>query len=85
MLRDRLSSGQTHQIALKKQRFIGCTSKLDALSPLKVLTRGYALTQRVDGEVIRSVSQVAVQDQILVTLGDGRMTAEVIEVKENEP
>ena len=82
MLRDRLSSGQTHQ---KKQRFIGCTSKLDALSPLKVLTRGYALTQRVDGEVIRSVSQVAVQDQILVTLGDGRMTAEVIEVKENEP
>ena len=85
MLRDRLSSGQTHQIDLKKQRFIGCTSKLDALSPLKVLTRGYALTQRVDGEVIRSVSQVAVQDQILVTLGDGRMTAEVIEVKENEP
>ena len=85
MLQDRLSAGQTHQIALKKQRFIGCTSKLDALSPLKVLTRGYALTQRVDGEVIRSVTQVNLQDQIRVTLGDGSLTAEVIEVKENEP
>jgi exodeoxyribonuclease VII large subunit len=85
MLRDRLSSAATHQISLKKQHFIGCTSKLDALSPLKVLTRGYALTQREDGQVIRSVQQVHLDDRICVTLGDGRITAEVREVKENEP
>lgn len=85
MLRDRLSAAQTHQISLKKQRFIGCTSKLDALSPLKVLTRGYALTQRADGEVIRSVTQVAAEDQISVTLGDGSITAKVVEIKENVP
>lgn len=85
MLSDRLSGAQTHQISLKKQRFIGCTAKLDALSPLKVLTRGYALTQQEDGTVLRSVEQVKVDEQIRVTLADGSITAKVIEVKENVP
>lgn len=85
MLRDRLSASENHQISLKKQRFIGYTSKLDALSPLKVLTRGYALTQQEDGTVIRSVKQANVDDRIRVTLGDGSITAKVIEVKENAP
>lgn len=83
MLSNQLYANQSHQISLKKQRFIGCTSKLDALSPLKVLTRGYAMTQREDGEVIRSIGQVNVHDRISVMLGDGSMTAEVLEVKEN--
>jgi exodeoxyribonuclease VII large subunit len=83
MLSNQLYANQSHQISLKKQRFIGCTSKLDALSPLKVLTRGYAMTQRKDGEVIRSIGQVNVHDRISVMLGDGSMTAEVLEVKEN--
>lgn len=85
MLRDGLASAQTHQISLKKHRFIGCTSKLDALSPLKVLTRGYALTQQTDGSVIRSVKQVRCDDRIRITLGDGSITADVKEVKENVP
>jgi exodeoxyribonuclease VII large subunit len=83
MLRDRITSAQLHQISLKKQYFIGYTSKLDALSPLKVLTRGYALTQQKDGSVIRSVKQIRCDDLIHITLADGNITAEVKEVKEN--
>ena len=83
MLRDRITSAQLHQISLKKQYFIGYTSKLDALSPLKVLTRGYALTQQKDGSVIRSVKQIHCDDLIHITLADGNITAEVKEVKEN--
>ena len=83
MLRNQLLASQSQQISLKKQRFIGYTSKLDALSPLKVLTRGYAVLQHEDSEVIRSVSQVDVYDRISVLLGDGSVTAEVLEVKEN--
>ena len=83
MLRDRITSAQLHQISLKKQYFIGYTSKLDALSPLKVLTRGYALTQQNDGSVIRSVKQIHCDDLIHITLADGNITAEVKEVKEN--
>lgn len=82
IFRDRLFTAENHQISLKKQRYIGCTSKLDALSPLKVLTRGYALTQQEDGTVIRSVKQVRVDDRLHITLGDGNITAVVKEVEE---
>lgn len=85
MLRDLLYSNETRQIALRKQRYIGLASKLDALSPLKVLTRGYALTQRDDGSVVRSVKQIREKDRLRVTLADGSITAQVVEVKENMP
>ncbi len=85
MVQERLLAAQTQQISLKRQHFIGCTSKLDALSPLKVLTRGYALTQQEDGTVIRTIEQVNVDERIRVTLGDGSFTAVVKEVKENAP
>lgn len=83
-LRQRLVSAQSRGIDQKKQRFIGLTSKLDAMSPLKVLTRGYAMTQTVDGNVIRSVSQVRIGDSLKVSLHDGHFTAAVTDVKENE-
>jgi exodeoxyribonuclease VII large subunit len=85
MLSDLLCSGQTRQIALSKQRYIGLAAKLDALSPLKVLTRGYALPQHQDGSVLRSVKQVRQKDRLRVTLADGSITAEVLEVKEIMP
>ena len=83
MLDELLCANETRQIALKKQRYIGLAAKLDALSPLKVLTRGYALPQCEDGTVVRSVKQIRQNDHIRVTLSDGSFTAEVLEVKEN--
>ncbi len=85
MLAELLCANETRQIALKKQRYIGIAAKLDALSPLKVLTRGYALPQCEDGSVVRSVKQLHQKDRINLTLCDGSVTAEVLEVKENEP
>ena len=85
LLSNQLSAYQERQLALKKQRYIGVTAKLDALSPLKVLTRGYAMTQLDDGTVVRSVTQVNEKDRLLVTLADGSISAEVTGVKENNP
>ena len=82
-LRDRMISAQTRCIDRKKQGFIGLTAKLDAMSPLKVLTRGYAMTQTEDGTVIRSVNQVVPGNNIQISLSDGHVTAAVTEVKEN--
>ena len=82
LLQNRLISAQIQQNNRKKQRFIGLTAKLDAMSPLKVLTRGYAMAQTEDGSLIRSVSDVKPQDQITVSLADGNVTAIVNEVKE---
>ena len=83
MLNTRLISAQSQSINRHKQRFLTSTAKLDAMSPLKVLTRGYAMMQSPDGQVIRSVRQVKNGDCVSVTVSDGTLTATVTETKEN--
>ena len=83
LLKNRLLSAQTNGINRKKQNFISLTSKLDAMSPLKVFLRGYAMASDENGAVIRSVTQLHPGDQVSVTLGDGSFTAAVTDVKEN--
>jgi exodeoxyribonuclease VII large subunit len=82
-LQERMLAAQTRCIDRKKQSFIGLTAKLDAMSPLKVLTRGYAMTQTDDGRVVRSTKQVSSGDSIQITLSDGRLHATVTDIKEN--
>ena len=66
-----------------RQKFLSYTAKLDAMSPLKVLTRGYAMAQLPDGEVLRSVRQTNLDDTITVRVSDGTVSATVTEIKEN--
>ena len=82
LLKNRLISAQTQSVERKKRRFVEQTAKLDAMSPLKVLTRGYAMAQSKDGSVLRSVSQVEIADPITVTFGDGSVSAMVTDIKE---
>ncbi len=77
LLRGRMVSAENNIIHRRKQAYIGLTAKLDAMSPLKVLTRGYAMAQTEGGEVLRSVEQVTTGEQITVTLSDGQLTAAV--------
>ena len=83
MLRNRLIAAQNLQISGKKQRFIGITAKLDAMSPLKVLSRGYAVAQTDNDQILRSVKQVMPGDTIFVSVSDGDITASITKVKEN--
>ena len=82
-LRERILSAQMRSIDRKKQGFIGLTAKLDAMSPMKVLTRGYAMTQTDSGDVVRSVRQTKVGDALRISLSDGQIHATVTDVKEN--
>lgn len=82
LLDTRLLAAQQHTVNVKKQHFISVTAKLDALSPLKVLIRGYAMLQDETGEVIRSVQQVSTNDRVTVTLSDGTLQAKITESKE---
>ncbi len=50
---------------------------LEALSPLKVLARGYSYTENANGKVVTSVDDVQNGDSIFVTLKDGRISASV--------
>ena len=83
LLKNRLVSAENQNISRNNQRFIALTAALDAMSPLKVLTRGYAVAENEDGQILRSVSQVKRGERITVSLSDGAITANVLEVKEN--
>ena len=83
LLKNRLISAENQIINRNNQRFIGLTSKLDAMSPLKVLTRGYSMAQNENGEVITSVSQVEPGERITVSVRDGKLSATVMDKKEN--
>ena len=50
--------------------------KLDALSPLKTLTRGYSIAE-YNGAVLKSTNQVKENDEISIRLQDGKITARV--------
>jgi exodeoxyribonuclease VII large subunit len=58
---------------------------LDALSPLKVMQRGYSLAYDEDEQqLIRSVSQVKVGDFVKIRLKDGRLNCQVSGMEENK-
>ena len=83
-LKTRLIAAQTQQLQRRRQRFVASTAKLDAMSPLKVLTRGYSIVEGGDGTILRSASQTAPGQTIRVTLTDGSLTAVVSDVKEEK-
>ena len=82
LLKNRLVSAQTQMLNRERHRYVASVSKLDAMSPLKVLTRGYPYAQTEDGTVLKSVDQVEAGQQITVSLSDGRLSATVMK-KEN--
>lgn len=50
-------------------------AQLDSLSPLKVLGRGYAIAQAMNGAVIRQLGDIAVDESIRIRLSDGTLSA----------
>ena len=69
-------------LAQKKQEFAARAEKLNALSPLHVLGRGYALCQKENGQVVRSASDTAVGERVQIVLEKGCLTASVLDREE---
>lgn len=78
-----LQSAQQRTISLAKHRYIQLTAKLDAMSPLKVLSRGYALVQTQDGVMVRSAQQAKPEQTVNILLSQGALEAKIISVKED--
>ena len=83
LLKGRIFTAQTRVFHRHKQRFIAATSKLDAMSPLKVLTRGYAMVQNAEKSVVRSVDQTHIGENLYISVSDGVISTTVTELKEN--
>ena len=75
----RLGDLAAGQLARKKQGFSALAASLDAMSPLKVLGRGYAMAQNGDGTILKSWRDVTAGERVSVTLGAGGFTATVDE------
>ncbi len=58
------------------------SGSLHALSPLQVLARGYSLTQRADGSLLRSASDAAVGETLTTRLSSGVVESTVVSVQE---
>ena len=82
-MQTRLLSLQERKIALSRQRFLSSTAKLDAMNPLKVLMRGYAMALDADNVIVRSVDQVKVNDPISIKVSDGSIFATVTDTRED--
>lgn len=78
-----LMRGMQHGMEAKTNRFVHASVLLDALSPMKVLSRGYALVADTDGRMLRTVSSVERGSELTVRLHDGCIRAEVTDVREN--
>ena len=80
-LRKLLTAAQERELAGCRERFVRLTASLDAMSPLRVLTRGYAIAADAQGCCIRSVDSVKPGDLLTLTLSDGRADCRVENTK----
>ncbi len=84
--KDRFSFAKDHLLAEKSASLSTLTAKLEALSPLAVLRRGYAAAFDNENRVITESSQVHVDDKICLHFADGKVMTKVINIfpKEEE-
>ena len=75
----RMSHGLHRSLAKEKERLARLAASLDALSPLKVLGRGYAIAMKEEGTVVTSVEDVERQDTVNLRLRDGTLKCRIEE------
>jgi len=79
--RKNLIAAAQRQQGERQRKFAALCASLDALSPLKVLGRGYAVAWDADGRVLKSAADVSVGDRIDIALGSGKLDC-VVEARE---
>lgn len=82
-LRLRLDERMNAALKQKKLEFASRLAHLDAVSPLKVMQRGFSLVYSGD-QLVKSVEQFATGDELMVRLSDGSATARVERIEREE-
>ena len=78
-MRDKLIANADRVIAEKKNEYIRLAAALDAMSPLKVIGRGYSITANQGGDIVRSIDDVAENEKIRIMLCDGILNCRIEE------
>ncbi len=79
---ERLPGAMRLAVSTQRKRLENMSGRLDAMSPLKVLRRGYSITENSRGEVVRSVKELQPGDHITIRLHEGRVRARVENTEE---
>lgn len=81
ILLDNFVKSLTNSTRLKindcKKEFIEVATKIDSLSPMKTMARGYSIVEK-DGKLIKKVSDVKKDDELSIRLTDGQITTKVL-------
>ncbi|MEO0080076.1 MAG: exodeoxyribonuclease VII large subunit [candidate division WOR-3 bacterium] len=72
-----LQTGIGRQLSVVNSRLASAMGRLDGLSPLSSLKRGYSICQKRDGSVVTRIGQVTVGDDVRVRVSDGNLECEV--------
>ena len=79
---DRIESLTENTLKDSRNKLAALAGKMDALSPLRVVSRGYALVEN-NGKIVKSTSDVSINDELLLKISDGTVVAGVLEVRED--
>jgi exodeoxyribonuclease VII large subunit len=82
--RARLGDGVRRRVVGAEHRLGLAVGRLNSLSPLAVLGRGYSLTRRPSGEIVRSARQLAAGDDVRVLLHEGTIDCRVEATRERD-
>ena len=82
---DRLNSAAQAALSRKREAFLQETARLDAMSPLKVLSRGYAFAQDASGAIVTDAAALAPGDRLRLTLLHGAADVTVDAISKEEP
>ena len=83
VLRQRQSAAVKALVDARGERLKIEMASLDALSPLGVLRRGYAVVQNERGEIVSSGAQAAAGEDVQILLADGKLKAKVLEAEKS--
>ena len=78
-VQDRLVAAAEKLCSANRHKFVALASALDAMSPLKVLSRGYAIASDTEGKLVKSVGDVAGGDVLSLSVSDGTIKCTVEE------
>ena len=76
-VQQRLGDVGGRSLSRKKEKFSALAASLDAMSPLKVLGRGYAMVQTEQGAVVKSWREAPEGSNLKIKLGEGGLACEV--------
>ncbi|MDX7988100.1 exodeoxyribonuclease VII large subunit [Xenorhabdus sp. 12] len=79
----RLKQAVERQLGRYREKFAVACSRMEAVSPLATLSRGYSISEAPDGTLLKQVKQVKTGDTLKTRLQDGWVESQVTQVKKN--